>query len=51
MRNTAKEVAIKTYIDRDYLPYYVFLQQQRDSILREKVPEILDLMNEYDGSK
>ena len=51
MRNTAKEVAIKTYIDREYLPYYVFLQQQRDSILRVKVPEILGLMNEYDGSK
>lgn len=49
MRNTAKEVAIKEYIDRDYLPFTEYYKQQRDLILKEKAPKVLDLLNEYNN--
>ena len=49
MRNTAKEVVIKEYIDREYVPYSEFFRQHRDSILSKKAPEILDLLNEYNN--
>lgn len=49
MRNSAKEIAIKEYINREYIPSYAFLMQKRDSILKEKAPEILNLINEYNN--
>lgn len=48
VRDFAREVAIKEYIDKEYLPSSDFFEQQRDIILREKAPKILELMNEYE---
>ena len=48
-RNIAKEVAIKEYIDGEYISYMEFMQQQRDIILKEKAPKVFSLLNEYNN--
>lgn len=46
-RKIAVEVAIKEYIDSQYLPYNVFFLQQRDKILDEIAPNSIELINAY----
>lgn len=43
----AKELAIRDYINNDYVPYFDFSQQQYYKILKEKEPVVFNLINEY----
>lgn len=51
VHNRAIELTIREYIDKNYVPYFDYYQQQSFNILKEKEPLIYDFYNEYLGIK